>query len=57
MKKISLMEALEGIKDIRRERSVLYPLHEVLFILLVAVLCGATSYVKIEMFGKTGKHG
>jgi len=46
MKKISLMEALEGINDSRRERSVLYPLHEVLFIMLVAVLCGATSYVK-----------
>jgi len=52
MKKISLMEALEGIEDTRRENSVIYPLHEVLFIMLVAVICGATSYSKIEMFGK-----
>lgn len=50
MKKLSL---LEGIEDIRRERSVWYPLHEVLFIFLAAVICGATSYVKVEMFGKS----
>ena len=36
-----------------RERSVWYPLHEVLFIFLAAVICGATSYVKVEMFGKS----
>ena len=53
MKKISLMEALEGIEDTRRERSVWYPLHEVLFIMLMAVICGATSYAKVEMFGKS----
>ena len=44
MKKLSLMEVLEGIEDTRRERSVWYPLEEVLFIMLVAVICGATSY-------------
>lgn len=53
MKKISLMEALEGIKDTRREKSVIYPLHEVLFMMLSAVICGATSYVKIEMFARS----
>ena len=51
MKKLSLMEVLEGIEDSRRERSVWYPLHEVLFIMLTAVICGATSYQKVEMFG------
>ena len=51
MKKLSLLEVLEGIEDTRREQSVWYPLHEVLFIMLVAVICGATSYVKVEMFG------
>lgn len=51
MKKMSLMEVLEGIEDSRRERSVWYPLHEVLFIMLIAVICGATSYQKVEMFG------
>ena len=53
MKKISLLEALEGITDTRREKSVIYPLHEVLFMMLTAVICGATSYVKIEMFAKS----
>ncbi|MBQ9673740.1 MAG: transposase family protein, partial [Ruminococcus sp.] len=53
MKKLSLMEVLEGIEDIRRSRSVIYPLHEVLIIMLLAVICGATSYAKVEMFGKS----
>ena len=28
----------------RRKRSVLYSQHEVLFLMLVGVICGATSY-------------
>jgi len=55
MKKLSLQEVLEGLEDIRRDRSVWYPLYEVLFIMLTAVICGATSYVKVEMFGKSRK--
>ena len=51
MKKLTLMEVLEGIEDTRRKRSVMYPLHEVLIIMLLAVICGATSYAKVEMFG------
>lgn len=53
MKKLSLQEVLEGIEDTRRRRSVWYPLYEVLFIMLTAVICGATSYAKVEMFGKS----
>ena len=53
VKKLSLLEVLEGIEDTRRERSIWYPLHEVLFIMLAAVICGATSYAKVEMFGKS----
>ena len=53
MKKLSLQEVLEGIEDTRRERSVWNPLEEVLFIMLTAVICGATSYAKVEMFGKS----
>ena len=53
MKKLSLQEVLERIEDTRRERSVWYPLEEVLFIMLTAVICGATSYAKVEMFGKS----
>lgn len=53
MKKLGLLEVLEGVEDTRRERSVWYPLQEVLFIMLTAVICGATSYAKVEMFGKS----
>ena len=53
MKKLGLLDVLEGIDDTRRGNSVIYPLQEVLFIMLVAVICGATSYVKVEMFGKS----
>jgi len=52
MKKTSLSEALLGIEETRRERSVMYPLHEILLIVLLGVMCGATSYAKIEMFGE-----
>lgn len=55
MKKISLGEALEGIEDTRRGNSVIYPLHEILIIMLLAVICGATSYAKVELFGKSKK--
>ena len=55
MKKLSLMEVLEGIEDTRRSRSVIYPLHEILIIMLLAVISGATSYAKVEMFGKSKK--
>lgn len=53
MKKLTLEEVLEGIEDPRRERSVMYPLHEVLFIILIAVMCGATSYVRMEMLANS----
>lgn len=55
MKKLSLMEVVKGIEDTRRKNSVMYPLHEVLIIMLLAVICGATSYAKVEMFGKSKK--
>ena len=47
MKKLGLLEVLEGLKDER----LWYPLHEVLFIFLTAVICGVTSYAKVEIFG------
>ncbi len=52
MKKFSLEEVLEGIEDTRRTNSVMYPLYDVLFIMIIAIICGATSYSKVEMFGK-----
>ena len=57
MEKLSLMEVLSGIEDTRRSRSVMYPLHEVLIIMLLAVVCGATSYAKVEMFGQSKQEG
>ena len=53
MKKISLQEALKGIEDTRRNRSVQYPLIEIMVVMLLAVICGATSYPMVEMFGKS----
>ena len=55
MKKLSLIDVLAGIEDTRRHRSVMYPLHEVLIIMLLAVICGAASYAKVEMFGVSKK--
>ena len=52
MKKLTLAEVIEGIEEPRRNRSVIYPLDEVLIIMLLAVIYGATSYAKVEMFGK-----
>lgn len=52
MKKLSLEEILEGIEDSRRKNSVIYPLYEILFIMLTAIICGATSYARIEMFAQ-----
>ncbi len=49
MKKISIAEAIEEIEDTRRGISVIYPLHEILIIMLLAVICGATSYANIEI--------
>jgi predicted transposase YbfD/YdcC len=53
MKKISLAQAIEGIEEVRRKNSIIYQLNEILMITLLAIICGATSYVKIEMFGKS----
>lgn len=53
MKKLSLEEILEGIEDTRRSNSVMYPLRDVLFIMLTAIICGATSYLRIEMFARS----
>ena len=49
MKRLSLVEVLEGIEDTRRERSVWYPLEEVLFIMLTAVICGAILLDPLEL--------
>ena len=55
MKIITLEEVIEGIEDTRRERSVWHSLKETLIIILLGIICGATSYVKIEMFAESKK--
>ena len=49
MKKLKLEEILEGFEDSRRENSVMYPLYEILFVMIIAIMCGATSYVKTKL--------
>jgi predicted transposase YbfD/YdcC len=44
--------AVQEIGDFRRVRDVDYPLVEILFTALVAVCCGAKSFVEIETFGE-----
>jgi len=47
-------EAVNEIDDPRKRiGKVDYPLNEILFIALVAVICGSTSFYDIETFGKT----
>jgi len=55
IKKLTLGEVLEGIEDTRREQSVWYDLKETLIIILLGVICGATSYAKIEIFAEGKK--
>jgi len=54
MKKISLSEALSGIEDTRRERSVMYPLHEILMIVLLYRLANKNPKLRLK---KKVKHG
>jgi predicted transposase YbfD/YdcC len=47
-------QAVKVIDDPRtRKGAIDYPLAEILFIALVAVICGSVSYYDIESFGKT----
>jgi len=55
MKKLTLEEVLEGMEDKRRERSVWHDMKEALMIILLGVICGATSYAKIEIFAEGKK--
>lgn len=40
MKKLSLEEVLKGVEDSRRSNSIIYPIHEILFIMLIAIIQG-----------------
>lgn len=49
----TLENAFKGLKDYRREKSIEYPMIEILTISLCAIICGAESWNEIEMFGRT----
>ena len=48
----SLLAAFEGIEDPRVERTKSYPLTDVMFLVLCAVLCGVESWRGVEDFGE-----
>lgn len=49
----TLENAFSVLKDYRREKSIEYPMIEILTISLCAIICGAESWNEIEMFGRT----
>ena len=49
---IVFLSHFEDLPDPRQAAKVLYPLPEVLLLTLLAVLCGAESWVEIAKFGK-----
>lgn len=53
MEPASLLAYFAKIEDPRRKGARLHPLSSILVLALCAVVCGADSFVEIEMFGKT----
>ena len=48
---LSFFNYFSNLEDPRIERKKLYPLEEILFLTLCAVICGAESWYDIEDFG------
>lgn len=48
----SIVEYFAAVPDPRIDRSQLHPLVSILILALLAVICGADSFVAIELFGK-----
>jgi predicted transposase YbfD/YdcC len=53
MQTVSLVEYFANVPDPRVERSQLHPLESILALSVCAVICGANSFVGIELFGKS----
>jgi predicted transposase YbfD/YdcC len=51
----SVLDYFERVPDPRMKRTRAHPLVNILVIALLAVLCGADSFVAIELFGKSKK--
>jgi DDE_Tnp_1-associated len=49
---ISFKSHFGGLKDPRIERSKLYPLTEILFVVLSGSICGAESWRDFVLFGR-----
>lgn len=49
----SLVELFRGLKDPRVERTKDYPLEEILFLVLAAVVSGVNHLTRVETFGET----
>ena len=49
----TLQESFSVLKDYRREKSITYPMIEILTISLCAIICGAETWNEIETFGNT----
>jgi predicted transposase YbfD/YdcC len=50
--KLDFLEYFSALPDPRQSKKVLYPLDEVLFLTLCAVLCGADGWVSVALFGE-----
>lgn len=53
METASLLEYFATVPDPRIERSQLHPLESILVLSVCAVICGANSFVGIELFGRS----
>lgn len=51
----SFVQHFETIEDPRRRAGMRYPLQEILFIAICAIIGGADDWVAIERFGKAKK--
>jgi predicted transposase YbfD/YdcC len=53
IEEVNFMSYFEGISDPRKEgRNKRYPLREILLLVILAVICGADSWVEISEFGE-----
>ena len=50
--KLYFLAHFSALADPRQSVKVLYPLDEVLFLTLCAVLCGADGWVSVALFGR-----
>lgn len=48
----TLLVTFDGVEDPRVNRTKLYPVQEILFLTLAAVICGVQSWCGVEEFGK-----